>query len=455
VIGAGLSLRARLTAIILIPLIIIAVGIGIWALLDAQDRADERFNRSLLSAALAVSRDVAVSGGDALTAETNAILADSFGGPVFYHVFAPDGVFVTGYATPPIPVSGALSTNPGQQYYDGVHQSRAVRAIRFVDTMQVDGLSGRFTFTVWQDRSFRNALVGELVRGTLLVILLLVATVGFVVWFGVRYGLQPLKDLEEAIAARNSDELHEIRRQVPVEVTGIVRRLNSLFEQLERSMAAQANFISNAAHQLRNPIAGVLSLAEAVDAAPTDAEARRRSRDLLDAARKTSDLTQKLLLLERAKAISPGSARERIDLSDALKDWVRDGEAALRDGVAVSTEIAPGLTLHGDPTMLREAVLNLIHNADRHGGPDLTQVIVSAERKGPKVQITVADDGRGIAAADIPRAFERFEDVSATTGSGLGVSIVDAVARSHGGDLQLVPADKGQRGLRAVISLAA
>ena len=91
-----LSLRARLTAIILTPLVIIAVAISAWALADAQARADDRFNRGLLSAALAVSRDIAVSEGDALSPETNDLLRDSFGGEVFYHVFAPDGVFVTG-----------------------------------------------------------------------------------------------------------------------------------------------------------------------------------------------------------------------------------------------------------------------------------------------------------------------------------------------------------------------
>ncbi|MEM1303044.1 MAG: sensor histidine kinase [Pseudomonadota bacterium] len=450
--GAGLSLRARLTAIILVPLVIIGAGVGFWAVLDARERADVRFDRSLLSAALAVSRDVAVSGGDALTAETNAILADSFGGPVFYHVYAPDGVFVTGYATPPIPVTEALSEEPGQQYYTGVHQSRAVRAIRFVDTMQVDGLSGRFTFTVWQDQAFLNALVGDLVRGTLFVILLLVVTVALVVWFGVRYGLRPLNDLEDAIAARSTDELHMIRRKVPVEVTGIVRTLNSLFDQLAQSMAAQADFISNAAHQLRNPIAGVLSMAEAVDAAPTDAEARRRSRDLLDAARHTSDLTQKLLLLERAKAISPGSAREAFDLSEALETWLQDMQTTLPAGVVLTRAIADSLNVHGDPTMLREAVVNLINNAARHGGPTLSEVKVIADRSPATIRICVQDNGRGIPPKDIPRAFQRFEDVGATSGSGLGVSIVDAVARSHGGALELTPADPG---LRATVTIAA
>ena len=91
-----MSLRLRLVLIILLPLLFIAGLIGTWAVYDAQLRASERFDRSLLSAVLAVSRDVAVSGGDALSPETSVLLQDTSGGRVFYHVYAPDGVFVTG-----------------------------------------------------------------------------------------------------------------------------------------------------------------------------------------------------------------------------------------------------------------------------------------------------------------------------------------------------------------------
>ncbi|MEL6701540.1 MAG: sensor histidine kinase N-terminal domain-containing protein [Pseudomonadota bacterium] len=189
--AANLSLRARLTVIILTPLVVISWLVGVWAVVDAQNRADDRFDRALLSAALAVSRDVAVSGGDALSPETNALLRDSFSGPVFYHVFAPDGAFVTGYATPPVPVGAAPVDARGQQVFVGIHQSREVVALRFVDTMQVEGWSGDYTITVWQDLSFRRALVRDLVRSSLLVISLLMATVALVVWFGVRFGLRP------------------------------------------------------------------------------------------------------------------------------------------------------------------------------------------------------------------------------------------------------------------------
>ena len=193
----NLSLRLRLVLIILLPLLLIATLLGLWAVSDAQSRANERFERSLLSAALAVSRDVAVSDGDALSPATNALLRDTSGGQVFYHVYAPDGVFVTGYATPPVP----LEVEAGeQQTFTGVHQGEPVHALRFVDVMQVDGLTGAFTVTVWQKSELRSALVNDLTRRSFLIMALLVLSVALVVWFGVRLGLRPLLDLETAIA---------------------------------------------------------------------------------------------------------------------------------------------------------------------------------------------------------------------------------------------------------------
>jgi len=105
------SLRTRLIVIILTPLLIISVGAAAWQFRNTTIRAEDIFDRGLLSAALAISRDVALSGGDALAPETRRLIRDTSGGEGFYHIFAPDGVFVTGYATPPPPPT-FLHRNP-------------------------------------------------------------------------------------------------------------------------------------------------------------------------------------------------------------------------------------------------------------------------------------------------------------------------------------------------------
>ena len=441
-----LSLRARLTAIILLPLLAVATVAGLWQLGNAHRTAAEIFNRSLLSAALAVANDVTVSGGDALSPRTRDILADTSGGLVFYHVYAPDGVIVAGYATPPVGIPRADAEAAEPTYFEAAYLGRNVSGVRLQRQAQVEGFSGIFTTTVWQDNAVRAAFVRGLVTRSLITICGLIASLALIVWFGVRLGLAPLLGLEQAIEQRSSEDLSPIRRRVPEEVDGIVQTLNRLFEQVTRSMAAQGEFISNAAHQLRNPIAGVLSLAEAVHSAPNPEEAKRRSADLLAAAREAADLSQKLLLLERAKSISPTSTHQAIDLDEALPAWVDSYREKSSSDAAIELDRHGSLgTFSCDPTMLREAIVNLLDNAVQHGGGLLSRITVRSERRPDSLEISVSDDGQGIAAEDLPAARERFRQPAPTSTSGLGLSIVEAVAEGHGGSLAIDILDPGLR----------
>ncbi len=432
------SLRARLTAIILVPLLLTVLALAIWASRDAQQRAADRFDRSLLVTALGISRDTAFTGGDALSRETRDLLSDTSGGPVFYHVYAPDGVFVTGYATPPVPpmdeaAGGAFA------YFDATYQGQSVRAVRFSDLMTIDGLSGEFTFTVWQDLTLRDGFVRSLSQRTYVVMLTLVLAVAFIVWFGVRLGLAPLLDLEDAIAQRSSEDLSPIQRQIPVEVRGIVGRLNTLLQELSATMRTKDDFISNAAHQLRNPIAGVLALSEAVSAAKTIEESQERSRDLLEASRGAAKLTEDLLALERAKSMRPNATAEPVDLSSALRGIASDlkGTCAAA-GVVLETDIAAGSAhCQIDRTLFEQAVTNLVTNALTHAGPTLTRIDIALEVDQGGIAITVSDDGRGLDEKDFHAALSRFAQVSQAPGTGLGLPIVQAIVEGACGTLSL------------------
>jgi len=441
-----LSLRLRLTLVILIPLLCVAVLIGIWALSDAQRRAADRFDRSLLSTSLAISRDVAVSGGDALSRETRDRLRDTSGGQVYYHVYAPDGVFVTGYATPPVPPRQTSTEPQTLNYYDAIYQGRPVRALRFRDTMETDGLSGEFTFTVWQDIALRNAAVRDLSWRTFRVMAAMILGLALIVWFGVRIGLRPLIGLQNAIALRSSGELTPIRRAVPIEVQGIVRTLNTLLAQVAASLQTKDDFISNAAHQLRNPIAGVLAMAQAVQSARTPEDARKRSADLVIAARHASDLANKLLTHERAKGVNAATSFLPVDLTALLADiHGEQGARCAAAGVALTLETTPNCTVPGDAVLLHEAIVNLIDNALTHGGPGLSRIGLGLSRSGQTVTLQVEDDGKGIAPDDLDRAVERFGQLQTSGGSGLGLAIARAVAQAHGGKLLLTPLPHGLR----------
>ena len=449
--SASTSLRLRLTFIILVPLLLIALAVGVWQMRDARDQAADIFDRSLLTVALAVTGDVARSNGNALSLETRDLLEDTSGGPVYYHVHAPNGYYVTGFATPPVRQSPEVPSDVPYSYYNSTYYGVAVRALRLRDVTTVDGITGTFTITVWQHVSVRDALMHELAQRAFIVMAVLIGTVALVVWFGVLRGLRPLLDLEDAISRRSSDDLSSIRRAVPTETRGLVRRLNLLFAQVEESMARQARFISNAAHQLRNPIAGVLAMAEAVRAAPTDADARARAAELLASARHLKDLANKLLALERAT--HAGDQRQRLELGELLEDVLDRYRAEARGrGVGLSIALPDDeLYVAADPVMLREAVGNLIHNALVHGGAGLSQVAVSLRADGDRAIVDVADDGRGVAVGDFDKVMARFGQASPSEGSGLGLSIAEAVTKAHGGTITLDRAAQG--GLRVTLSL--
>ena len=435
----SLSLRVRLTLVILIPLLLIAALVGAWAYRDAQANAAERFDRSLLSTALAISRDTALSEGDALSQDTRDLLRDTSGGAVFYHVYAPDGVFVTGYATPPV-APAETRNEPGQAYYDAIYQGAPVRTLRLTQNTTIDGLTGDFTFTVWQDTAVRDGFVTSRTRPTFLIIASMIGALAIIVWFGVRFGLTPLLDLEDAIARRSANDLSPIKRRIPPEVSGIVGRLNALLEELSKTLDAKTAFISDAAHQLRNPIAGVLSLAEAVHGAKSTEDMVQRSNDLLEAARSASHLANDLLTLERVQARHPSEMDELFSPSQVLLEISkRFSVAAAEKSVRFEAEITPeGPLLKGDPVMFEQAVLNLLNNAVSHGGEMMNQIHLKSEHTATEFVVTVVDNGDGILPENFERALGRFSQVGPSAGTGLGLPISKAVVEAHGGHIELL-----------------
>ena len=285
----GRSLRLRLFAIILIPLLALALLIGVWRIGVAQQTAQELFDRNLMLTAVAVARDVAFGEGDAISPETEQLLSETAGGPVRYHVYGPDGVLVTGYAVPPV-APGRLGRDEAFAYYDAIYRGRPARVLRLKDEANIDGLSGIFTITVWQDLEARNGLVWDLGLRSAAVMATLLGAVALLIWFGVRIGLKPLTDLEDAISRRSPEDLSAIKRAVPEEAQGIVAQLNALLARMRTTFDAQEAFVSDAAHQLRNPIAGMRALGEAIQTASTLGNgpgAGRRPRDGRSAGRGT------------------------------------------------------------------------------------------------------------------------------------------------------------------------
>lgn len=437
------SLRFRLFVIILAPLLVLALAIGAWRITVAQSTAQEFYDRNLMFTALAVARDVSRSDGDAISPETEQLLNQTAGGPVRYHIYGPDGVLVTGYAVPPI-APGQLAQGEAFAYYDATYRGNPARILRLKDETSIEGLSGTFTITVWQDIAVRNAFVWALGLRAIAVMAMLLAAVAGLIWFGVRIGLKPLTDLEEAISRRSPEDLRPIQRQIPVEAEGIVSQLNVLLERMRVTFDAQTAFVSDAAHQLRNPIAGLRALSESIRTAGTLEVAQSRAGELVKAATQAGDLANRLLTLERARAETGSEGVAPASLDELIRDLIEhleDAAAARNVRLQFSSEDCP--PVHVDSVMIREALTNLIDNALVHGGPSLSTISVRLKREGEALTVTVENDGASVAAIDVPNILSRFGQIEPGPGSGLGLSIAEAVARRHGGALEVQPKDSG------------
>ena len=272
-------------------------------------------------------------------------------------------------------------------------------------------------------------------------------TVAAVVWFGINLGLKPLTDLQDAISKRTSDDLSEIRRATPPEVSGIVATLNTLFGQVSSAIASRDRFISDAAHQMRNPIAGMLSLAEAARDAKRPEDRLSRTHEVVAAARHASRLTNQLLSLERAKGQPDPSRHRALDANTVVRAVCeRNADRVLEANLEFSFQPCdPAVEIVADELLVQEAVQNLIDNALAHAGPDNTEVSVEVAARDGRAVITVSDRGVGLDVADSETAFSRFGQIGQSEGSGLGLAIVEEIAGRHGGEARIEASEAGAR----------
>lgn len=447
-----ISLRLRLFILILVPLLVMAALLGFWRINAAQNTAEELFDRSLLAAALAISRDVILSDGDAILPSTRDLIRDASGGEVFYHATGPGGIYVTGYAYPPVEPKRANVDLYEPSFFEATYRDEKVRVLRVTERITIENLTGDATVTVWQRIADRAEFVRLLVVRAAALIGGLLTTLILVVWFGVKLGLRPLTELQDAISIRSPDDLSRIKRAVPAEARGIVQTLNHLFGQVERSMEAHQAFISDAAHQLRNPAAAVQSMAEALRDAPTEEDRKKRTEEMVVAAQASARVANQLLSLDRLRHLSPEGYVTRFDLAADVRQICADtAPAALSRGIDFELD-APGdsIWVHGDQLFLREAVKNLIDNALKHGGSGLGKVSVTVTADDGQVRVTVVDDGAGLSPDDRDLAIGRFTQVVPNDGSGLGLAIVASVIERHNGTLTI---DEVAKGASLTISL--
>jgi two-component system OmpR family sensor kinase len=274
-------------------------------------------------------------------------------------------------------------------------------------------------------------------------VLLLMGALGF--WV-VRLGLRPLDRMGETAGRIAAGDLSQ--RVEPAEPTTEVGRLglslNAMLHQIEEAFDERAQseerlrrFLSDASHELRTPLASIRGYAELfrMGAARDGAEAEKAMSRIEQEAMRMGVLVEDLLLLARLDEVRE-EERKPVDVSELARDAADDARATARDR-SITLQAGEDTVVLGDADRLRQVIANLVRNALVHT-PAGTPIEIAVSRAESGVRLEVLDGGPGLPVEDGDSLFERFwraegGRVRGAAGAGLGLAIVQAIVRAHGG----------------------
>lgn len=397
-------------------------ALGYWV---AYRSATLAYDRSLLDTNLAIAGQTSAKSGqlDLQLPEVaqRVLLTDNFD-TLYFQVIGADGRAVGGNAALPRP-DAPLDDEP--VFYDGGYAGTPVRlaAMKF----RKEGTD--FLVISAETLRKRSRLVDEILVAMLLPGLALVLACAVVVYRGVRNGLAGIPLIRDELARRSHEDLSPLPLdQMPGELAPLLAETNDLLLRLAESIEKQRNFVADASHQLRTPIATLL--AEAELALKAD-DPKRELENIVTGTRRLSHLAHQLLTLSR---IEPGHlpGSRPVELSQLLPQsavkWMKLANARQID---IGFELAPAMVL-GDPFWLEELAGNLVDNAIRYT-PLHGTVTVRCGADATTAWLEVEDNGPGIPAEDRAKVFERFHRLRPgdAEGCGLGLAIVKEIAIAH------------------------
>lgn len=337
------------------------------------------------------------------------------------------------------------------------------------------GLIAVLAFDSWNDyralaetmAATHGELLGQWLRQALWRDTRMLLVVALLLWLGVAWTLRPLERLRASLQARRPDDLQPLDASgVPQEVKPLVDAVNHHIDSHRRMLAEHAQFLADASHQLRTPLA-ILSIQAGYAVRETDPERMRESLDaIVVQLARTRRLSEQLLALAHATHEDDGTRLPtRVDLNAVARAVVLQYLPLAREkqqdlgwmGEPGETLDEPRpLSVHAEEAELHEALSNLVHNAIRYTPPGGT-ITVSVRRDAQSAMAEVSDSGPGIAPERRAAVFERFQRdgtaaAQTTRGAGLGLAIARGYAQRNGGDIALMDnADAG--GLRAILRL--
>jgi len=451
------SLLRELLAWLLVPLVALLALNAFLSYRAAVTAANEAYDRLLLASVRAIADRVTLV-DDRVEVDVPYVALELFESKsqerIFYRVSSRGGATITGYDDLPLP-KRALQ-NDQAVFYRAPYRDETVYFAALSKPLYDPQGVGPVLVQVGETAEARDSLSREILLDSLARQGLLIGAAALVVWAGLRRGLRPMLRLRDSIAQRAPSDLTPIdARQVQNEVRPLIDAFNLHAERLDTLIAARRRFLDDASHQLRTPLAALKTQVDYSLGEPSESDRRQLLQDIRATTEQTIRLVNQLLVLARAEPQGvPGTELAPVDIAALARETTAElVPNARRKQIDLGFESAAGAAVvTGNRLLLHELIVNLVDNAIRYT-PERGAVTVTVGRGAGGVRLEVSDTGPGIPQAERARVFERFYRGSTASdqGSGLGLSIVQDICRSHGARIELGDAE-GATGLRVRVT---
>ncbi|MFD1746523.1 sensor histidine kinase [Rhizobium helianthi] len=285
-----------------------------------------------------------------------------------------------------------------------------------------------------------------IVRRALMVALAIMGLGALVIWFGI--GRNALRRIDRMSAASTKIMAGDLSQRLPVGLAGdefdrLSESLNAMLERIEKLNEGLRQVSDNIAHDLKTPLTRLRN--KAADALEeNDEEVRRTALEgIIGESDQLIRTFNALLMISRVEAGSIAAEMSSVDISAISADCAELYEPVAEDaGLALKMEIEPGLTVQGNRELIGQAIFNLLDNAIKYSAEadGREPVYVRLKRQGEELRLSVCDHGPGVPAekrGEVVKRFVRLDESRSKPGTGLGLSLVEAVMELHGGRLEL------------------
>lgn len=326
--------------------------------------------------------------------------------------------------------------------------------IRFSAQTVIGPDGARYTVVVGEGSPLVLSTVGTVVTALAVAAPVVIAVSAAATYLLVRRSMRSVDDIRSRVADITTSDL---TGRVPVpdsrdEIAALAVTMNEMLARVEAGHAAQQRFVGDASHELRSPLATIISALEVAKAHPDLLNAELAQHTLMPEAQRMRFLIDDLLLLARADERGWNIRHDDVDLDDLAANEI--DRLRRESAVEVTASIEPA-RVSGDPAALARVLRNLLNNASRHAS---SVVEVELRCTDDHAVLTIGDDGPGIPAPDRQRVFDRFVRLDegrsrGAGGTGLGLAIVSEIVAAHLGRVRIE--DRPGGGTRAVVQLSA